>query len=50
MFHGINVYLIFKGCGMPIGYSAVILPQLVDNPDQKLTVIITLNKVVSIDE
>lgn len=23
---------------MPIGYSAVILPQLVDNPDQKLTV------------
>lgn len=36
---------------MPIGYSAVILPQLVDNPDQKLSVSIThLNKVISIDE
>ncbi|CAO1314642.1 unnamed protein product [Diamesa tonsa] len=31
------IVLLACGCGMPIGYSAVILPQLVDNPDQKLT-------------
>ncbi|CAO1372341.1 unnamed protein product [Diamesa serratosioi] len=31
------IVLLACGCGMPIGYSAVILPQLVNNPDQKLS-------------